>query len=522
MPAILVQAIELSWNRSGAALASSVDTNMRRAQMGSDTNPNWGQWLGPAPRVTRHVIGPTGRVFQLVGAWVYQWPDTQFATTHQAFMQNQLLESLRTAFGEGWTITAVPYDPTLHGTVAWWQTEAANTQTRDSFPGIIGGLMTADENPIGPTTAATHPPSPTELITNAGNWLSDHWWIFAILAGLFVVSKVPAFKLPSFGGGRKRSKPRGAISAAGFRVPAGAHANGFFSSFDTVRLTTAEWTRWKREPKFRARLGGMLAKGARGTGRTVHLVGPRAQYVSTFAAEANPRPSAWSMLPAGTEYGCKGKHVGAVVKMRRGGGTVRTCATPSKEHPKEGQYAIGLPGVGFTARKSAVSRALRPRRELDDEYRRPKTDPATEAALVEDFDRQRIAAHAAGAYIPQPTELEFPHAKGSSRCDVYHPLWQEMQRVVEAMPATYETTDVARALRQHPRWVDWVAAEDVCVTQWRGRARRARAKAGFSQQREVAQRRQAALERGEDVTGAEYRDTLRSAQRRRNGLIGGR
>ncbi len=118
-----------------------------------------GAWIGPGPRVTR--TAKIGERFGTFAAGLYQWPSPPSQNT-----VDTLKSRLQDALGHvtsGWQpITVAPYSEGVNGTMAWWQCAAAGsdcaqvTHTRDDFA-FLAGRLDAEENHVGPTTAATHP-----------------------------------------------------------------------------------------------------------------------------------------------------------------------------------------------------------------------------------------------------------------------------------------------------------------------------------------------------------------------------
>ncbi len=116
--------------------------------------------VGP-PRITR--VANVGERFQtcVVAVFSFSSPpsDLQLSSLRARvgahLRASQLLAS--------WSAPqSSPFLPARNGDLAWWSSgQAAETRTRDAFPELAGRLDVAD-NPIGPTSSATHPTSAGE------------------------------------------------------------------------------------------------------------------------------------------------------------------------------------------------------------------------------------------------------------------------------------------------------------------------------------------------------------------------
>lgn len=224
-----------------------------------------------------------------------------------------------------------------------------------------------------------------------------------------------------------------------------------------------------------------------------------------------------------TLYACRpaeAKRVGILIPGRRGG-VIAGCATPALEHPREGQWWIGLPVVGFPIRKSTAARRIR------DQFKVRRADDPSEVERASQYALEGDRDH-----IPYPTGLEFPHIVGSSRCDLEHPLWRrypgrladaresgDERAAMEIDPdASREEYSQARErfaaedFARDPQFREWLEAETKCAQGFQSREAARKGKAEFSQGRETAQRRQRAKLERVDLSSAEWKDTLRAAE----------
>jgi hypothetical protein len=156
----------------------------------------WGDWVGPVPRITR--VAVIGDAFYTSVAWVYQTPDEAFAQEHSSYIQGTLkdnvtaaLQTVSTGFG---LATIGPWSEAVNGALAWWQSgDAGVTQTRDEYP-ELAGRTDAAENPIGPTSTASHPTTVADLMQHAASTVSTSLaWILipvAVIAGLYYLGPV--------------------------------------------------------------------------------------------------------------------------------------------------------------------------------------------------------------------------------------------------------------------------------------------------------------------------------------------
>lgn len=200
----------------------------------------------------------------------------------------------------------------------------------------------------------------------------------------------------------------------------------------------------------------------------------------------------------------------------RNGGLIGGCATPSREHPREGQWWLGLPVVGRPIRKSTAARRVR------DEGKPRRADPRDEV--------ERASVEALRGGIPYPTGLEFVHVVGTSRCDPEHKLWKRYeQRLNDASEtgrerAAMEVSDNASDEDYHaaveqftredfdrdPQAEVWTQTAIDCA---RGFQRRAGGRRTETDSRIANRARRAAEAERVDLTSAEYLDTLRPQSR---------
>lgn len=122
--------------------------------------------------------------------------------------------------------------------------------------------------------------------------------------------------------------------------------------------------------------------------------------------------------------------------------------------------------------------------------------------------------------IPHPTELEWPHRPGHGRCCARHAGWAGLDAAVaDALSWGFEgdhtPQEIARELARDPRVAAWATQARECADQMAAREARGRRGAVQSTQRDRAQARSRFERAGGDVTGREYRDTLRSAEAKR-------
>lgn len=127
-----------------------------------------GNWIGPAPRVTR--TGAFGEQTVNV-AWAYGWPsEGPWSTTAPLHaLVAELVDGVATRLNAmpgapQWNVTAPAYDTTMHGLPQWWASgEAANTVTKDA------PVSTTTESPWGPM-AITLPPTVRTPPSPAAGW----------------------------------------------------------------------------------------------------------------------------------------------------------------------------------------------------------------------------------------------------------------------------------------------------------------------------------------------------------------
>lgn len=160
MPAFIVHARERSILERNPITAAQITTAFQEGPPRG--NPSWGAFIGPLPRVTRTAV--VGDAFITDAAWLYAIPDDAYQTAHpqnmtnvQNVMRDNLNASLR-AISTDWSpVEFIPYDPAMHGDVAWWTNAsgASNTRTKDAFP-IGAARLDPPENPVGPDSALPH------------------------------------------------------------------------------------------------------------------------------------------------------------------------------------------------------------------------------------------------------------------------------------------------------------------------------------------------------------------------------
>ncbi len=194
----------LASGQSAVMAADSITSAWRNAPQ----NVAWGQWVGPAPRITR---GRFDQCIQQVNtSWLFEYPDPsqvldvdqerQYDEVIWNNLRERLESTLRQASnGNGWNVSRVPYAANLHGDIeAFWRSgEASRTRTYQSPD-------SGDrENPVGPNDV--HPPE-VSLADRAGSWMAQNKGILigagALVAfgiSAYLVSKVMDRSIPGFG-----------------------------------------------------------------------------------------------------------------------------------------------------------------------------------------------------------------------------------------------------------------------------------------------------------------------------------
>lgn len=184
MPGSLVAyAEERSQLESSAPTAAAITEALRRVTFSP------GAWLGPAPRVTR--VARIGVGFLTRAAWVWQWTTAHTDDAVANVLQDWCRQELGAMPGAAWTNSVYRFTPALNGTLEWWSSgQAAVTHTRDEFP-VLAGRLDAEENPVGPTTNATHPTTAGDAARAVANRVDD-WipWVAGaaiVLGGAYVL-----------------------------------------------------------------------------------------------------------------------------------------------------------------------------------------------------------------------------------------------------------------------------------------------------------------------------------------------
>lgn len=170
MALALVVAEETSALITSAPTAAAIASALRAARMGP--RPEDGDWIGPAPRVTRVAELGAVRGFKTRFAWLYGWPaggpwDERPALAELRRLLAERVASKLAELGGDWRAPeALAYSARLNGSVVWWITGgAARTRTANEFPTGAARLDPV-ENPDGPD-AGRHPSTVGETVDRA-------------------------------------------------------------------------------------------------------------------------------------------------------------------------------------------------------------------------------------------------------------------------------------------------------------------------------------------------------------------
>lgn len=174
MPTVLVTTRELTQlNASGAPSSQAIAQAFAGVNLGT-----WGQWVGPAPRIVRHMLGaleaPAGQPVGLYtfAAMPFSMPDNAFTRDHAQYILNQLVQGLDARLAttsNAWSLAAVNvFNPVNNGPLTWWSSgAAANTQTKDvQTDALLNLTITNREAPFGPGPS-TDPAAPRDVAEQA-------------------------------------------------------------------------------------------------------------------------------------------------------------------------------------------------------------------------------------------------------------------------------------------------------------------------------------------------------------------
>lgn len=176
MAIVLVTASEESYVQGLAPSAADIATALERARLAGAEDVR-GTWVGPGPRITRTDDLP---IFKTTFAWPYAWP-TRGPWREGAPLQALAIElrdavarELRTIGGDWGAVRVGVFDPADHGAISQWESgELSRTRTRNQFA-FFAGRLGEVENPIGPTTPGTRPPTLRDLtedtLTSLAPW----------------------------------------------------------------------------------------------------------------------------------------------------------------------------------------------------------------------------------------------------------------------------------------------------------------------------------------------------------------
>jgi len=192
---LVVVGQERSAVAANAPTAEAIGSAFRRARLAGNEAAR-GNWIGPAPRVTR--TAQIGERFGTTAIWIYAWPtDAPPGGWHlqpppRAVGQeivNAVQRELE-AISSGWqVVVATEYQPAVNGDLSWWAAgEASVTRTRDEFPTGAARVDAAD-NPRGPTTAATHPSTPGQALGALGGVAESAVWGVVVLGGVYLLTR---------------------------------------------------------------------------------------------------------------------------------------------------------------------------------------------------------------------------------------------------------------------------------------------------------------------------------------------
>lgn len=192
--------------------AEEIATLFRTAAPGG----RWGEWIGPAPRVTREKFLTQG--YRTRVTWLVRFPDDDWNRQHGPYVLQNVIDNvnarLRTQSTDWETAHAQPYAASLNGPISWWESGlAARTRTSVVDPAMWERFTMPVENPIGPDTREQ------SRLQEAGTaTLSDPAWAtarWALVVGASGVALYGAFwAITRWGsGGTAMSIGRGARAA---------------------------------------------------------------------------------------------------------------------------------------------------------------------------------------------------------------------------------------------------------------------------------------------------------------------
>ena len=153
----VVHASERSIFQYNMPTAEAIEEALRRAVRGVP-----GQWVGPLARVTRRAI--VGDGFFTFVTWVFEESGPPTAT-----LRERVDAALREVSSD-FTPTAVwDFAEAANGPIAWWRSGAAANESRSRYAApTMTARLDSDDNPIGPTTAANAPTSPSDILGGGG------------------------------------------------------------------------------------------------------------------------------------------------------------------------------------------------------------------------------------------------------------------------------------------------------------------------------------------------------------------
>jgi hypothetical protein len=156
-------------------------------------------WVSPQVRIVRSFTTGALRanVTRATDVVAVQAPDAATALGIAQTLGTQLDQQLAST-GNWQATTVAPFDPAVNGDLSWWSCGgvaltstsvdacSAVTQTRDQFPELAARFQ-ANENPTGPTSAATHPQTIAGGLQNLGQGVASSVSTVALLVGIGVV-----------------------------------------------------------------------------------------------------------------------------------------------------------------------------------------------------------------------------------------------------------------------------------------------------------------------------------------------